>query len=591
MNMQNDNIVYWRKNQVALVVNTNTPLEPHVLLNPELDPVWTNIRAAFKGDVVAPEALSNLDLNHMRTFVYPSSRVYFARCTPPEQGNADLSGIDYTFGVLKKLEDVKEKSGHDYSVMPNWLNSGVDNTHGCPVGPPFPVKRLEGRGRYTINLQELPDNLQSAKGKNVTVFVLDTLPPINQVKTAADKADDYNMLLKEMVVGMKDTEPNNVVNASPPAIKLNYSFNDIIPAPTDSAKTGKDIYGRLVGFPMEDHGLAIAGILRDLAPQATIECIRVLNDYGVGDLHTLLLALDYIYKLILKHDESLKLPVVINMSLVWLPPEHDIHDGSLPGIEDIIARSKEIFHSILTQPGFDAIFVASSGNDSDPRDAMMNPSEVRFSPRYPAAFADDEKYKMDTMIPVGAVNKDKKAASYSNYPGQSGIATYGGELPKPRPWLPGALSHAKTHVDAASVDAIRGIYTAEEYPALSVNDEKSGNQEGNAPQGMSMEYPMYPAPNTRAWAYWSGTSYAAPIISALAARVIECERAGASSNKRDRSIRDIISDVAKERQELWTRVVEYNEMGGSPEMSQPKDLKPEDLKGKMILAVQEWCPG
>lgn len=586
MNMQNDNIVYWRKNQVVIVVNTNSHLEPNALLNPELDPAWTNIRAAFKGDVVVLEALSNLDLNHMQTFVYPSSRVYLAECKPPEQGNADLSGIDRTFDVIKKLEDVKAKSGQDYRVIPNWLHTGVDNTHGCPVSPPVPVEGIKGRGRYKIDLQKLPKNLQSAKGENVTVFVLDTLPPINRIKTAADKADGYNMLLKEMVDGMKDTEP---YNAGPPAINLNYSFDDIIPAPADSATTGKDIYGRLVGFPMEDHGLAIAGILRDLAPHATIECIRVLNDYGVGDLHTLLLALDYIYKLILKHDESLKLPVVINMSLVWLPPEHDIHDGSLPDIEDIIVTSKDVLYSILTQPGFDAIFVASAGNDSDPRDAQMNPSEVRFSPRYPAAFADDEKYSMAMMIPVGAVNKDKKAASYSNYPGQSGIATYGGDLLEPCPCLPAALSHAKTHVDAVSIDAIRGIYTAEEYPALSKNDEytrqMSGNQVGNAPRGMSTEYPMYPAPNTRAWAYWSGTSYAAPIISALVARIIECERARASSNKRDCSIRNIISDVAKERQELWTRVVEYKEVNGSLEMGEPNDLN-----GKMILAMQEWCP-
>jgi subtilisin family serine protease len=222
----------------------------------------------------------------------------------------------------------------------------------------------------------------------------------------------------------------------------------------------------------------------------------------------------------------------------------------------------------------------------------MNPSEVRFSPRYPAAFADDKKYRIDTMIAVGAVNKYQIAASYSNYPGQSGIATYGGDLPEPRLWLPGALAHAKTHVDAASVDAIRGIYTADEYPALSANDDytrrRNGDQMGNAPQGMPMDYPMYPAHNTRAWAYWSGTSYAAPIISALAARVVECDQV--SGKKSD--IRQVIRGTAREYRDLWTRVVEYTDasepkkMNGSPEI-----IEPEDLDGKVILAVQEWCPG
>lgn len=38
---------------------------------------------------------------------------------------------------------------------------------------------------------------------------------------------------------------------------------------------------------MPNHGLIIAGIIRDPAPQAQIECIRVLNDYRVSDTNTL----------------------------------------------------------------------------------------------------------------------------------------------------------------------------------------------------------------------------------------------------------------------------------------------------------------
>src|SRR5947209_20618874 len=67
--------------------------------------------------------------------------------------------------------------------------------------------------------------------------------------------------------------------------------------PPERVVTGKDIYGRHVGFPMEDHGLFIADIVRDLAPEANIECIRVLNDFGVGDLRTLCIALNKIGEL------------------------------------------------------------------------------------------------------------------------------------------------------------------------------------------------------------------------------------------------------------------------------------------------------
>jgi Subtilase family len=391
-----------------------------------------------------------------------------------------------------------------------------------------------------------------------------------------------------MVNGMKAADP---YNAKPPAINLNYSFDSSIPAPEDSARTGKDIYGRLVGFPMEDHGLAIAGIIRDLAPDANIECLRVLNDYGVGDLRTLISALNYIYNLS-QSNGSLILPVVVNLSLVLFPPEHDLHDGSLPNIEDIIATSRSILRSILNHDSFEAIFLCSVGNDCDTRDTAMNPTEVRFMARYPAAFADDKEHRIDRIIPVGAVNKERKAASYSNYPGNNGVATYGGELPKPDPWLPSALSGiSRTHVDdTVPVDALCGIYTAKEYPALSVNDDgrRTRNaQRGDVSQEEAEHYPMYHVPNLRAWAYWSGTSYATPIISALAARVLEVARVdGVKEN-----IPQVIRDLAQQRRKLWKRVIEYRAgeklqaMNGSSEMSEPKDLD-----GKVILAVQDWLP-
>src|SRR6266699_25345 len=185
MNMQNDHIVYWRKNQAIIIADTNSQLEPDALSNPELDPVWTDIRSAFH--MPAPGALPNVDLNHVRTIQYDSRRIYFVDHTPPVQGNADMSGINPTFDVIKQLETVKANSGQSYSAIPNWLHSTVDNTHGCPVSPPFPVGGSKGRGHYKIELPNLPDDLQRAKGENVTVFVLDTLPPIEKIKAAAGK--------------------------------------------------------------------------------------------------------------------------------------------------------------------------------------------------------------------------------------------------------------------------------------------------------------------------------------------------------------------------------------------------------------------
>src|SRR5207245_2956491 len=87
--------------------------------------------------------------------------------------------------------------------------------------------------------------------------------------------------------------------------------------------TGKDLYGRHVGFRIEDHGLFVAGIVHDLAPDANIECIRVLNDFGVGNVNTLLHALYDIQKRMSESNPEThevgglhNKPIVINMSLV-----------------------------------------------------------------------------------------------------------------------------------------------------------------------------------------------------------------------------------------------------------------------------------
>ena len=75
----------------------------------------------------------------------------------------------------------------------------------------------------------------------------------------------------------------------------------------------------------------------------------------------------------------------------------------------------------------DVIVVTAAGNDSDTRSGMkcMEMADgMRLGPRYPAAFADT----IPQVIPVGAIDGTGKPASYSDYPGANGVATYGGGL-------------------------------------------------------------------------------------------------------------------------------------------------------------------
>src|SRR5205085_221893 len=211
-------------------------------------------------------------------------------------------------------------------------------------------------------------------------------------------------LLQNMITGIKSEK--SIAEAS----AINYNYNFKVPGEQDTAKTGKDVYGRLVGFPMRDHGLSIAGIIRDLAPAAQIECIRVLNDHGVGDTNTLFQALDYIQGRV--NTDLAKKPVIVNMSLVVVPPKSDWY------------RFKW---------------------DANPK-------------------------PLQRILKGLAVSKQGQPPVYSNHPGPDGIGAYGGDLPQPKPWIPSAIAHINADVDKSGIDAICGVFTSGAYPALSAHD-------------------------------------------------------------------------------------------------------------------------
>lgn len=464
-----------------------------------------------------------------------------------------LDLIDYLHNNPGAFQQANIPAGNG---IPNWFwSSNGDQTHGCPVSPPIPVEPSAALGQWTITLEGLSDpSLQSATGKGVNVFILDTLPTVDTISTAAQNVGDKNTLLQAMTNGMVSETPYNAV---PPAINLNYSFNVEVPDPSKSAVTGKDVYGQLVGFSMADHGLSIAGIVRDLAPEANIECIRVLNDYGVGTLNTLMDALKSIQARMVNGKDLYQKPVVINLSLVVLPPPNGMPDGMTQD-SHIIKESLYTLGTFIQSmtASHQVVFVTSVGNDSDPRDTGMNPAGVRYQPRYPANFANDADYNINHVIPVGAVNSSGAAASYSNYPGPNGIATYAGETPSPIPALPPKNSTTEVTVEMPP-DALCGVYSAGKFPVLSMGEMRPNT-------GSPSELPMHQVSDSNAWAYWTGTSFAAPIISALAARMLEVQPIGVDNLRQA-----ILSATTQET--VWTHL----ESG-------------EDESGHVIMATQTW---
>ena len=412
-------------------------------------------------------------------------------------------------------ENLEELNGGEHIPItiaaPTWLSGGtpVGAGQGCPLTPPIPVK--DSCSNWHIRLPDLPYDLKSKQGDGVTVFILDSFPERGEIARGARDAGDDNLLLRK-------------VNES---VEFDYGFMSGVKDVQEEIDTkgtfvGKDVYGRHYPIKLADHGLFIAGIVRDVAPHARMECIRILDDLCVGDLELITHALEHIYfRKALQSGDLYGKPVVINMSLV-IPTDDEAHsrgiDTTIGGFNNVWASLK---HAIKSLSDIGVIIAASAGNEGDLRET---PGGNRPDALYPAKFANAPD-SIDGVIPVGAVNSSGNPSSYSCYPGLRGVATYGGEVPIVTP--PSPPNPTSNHPDVKITDAPRGIYSSVEYAPLSADPPEQ----------------YYAAPNDHAWAYWVGTSFATPIISALAARILELQAQGHVINNVHQAILNAATDT------------------------------------------------
>ncbi len=412
--------------------------------------------------------------------------------------------------INENLDTLKQSGGIPIvAAMPHWLNGGAPyiggcGTHGCPVIPPIPVHNAHPL--YKLEWEDLPA-VRHLDGEGVTVFVLDTLPALEQIERAAVQAGPQGNHLLSMLAEQAHSTQAPLVRFHhwelPEALEKESETQPV---------TGRDIYGRLIGFDMPDHGLFVSGIVRELAPRANIECIRVLNNRAVGNTATLVAALQWIVVRMLWGDLRER-QVVVNLSLVTTAAQEELplvwfgQDFGCPSMElsdtmrSTLLLRANLHRVVQSLVSLGAVLVAAAGNDSNVHRWNAPPmygmkQSPRWGPRYPAAFPE--------VIAVGAVDRHGQATPYSNYPSQfpsyNGIATYGGGLPTPVPPAPGECM-----TQARDIDGIVGVYSAASYPALAAED-------------CEMEYPA--PPDSHGWASWVGTSFATPIVSALAALLL-----------------------------------------------------------------------
>ncbi len=393
------------------------------------------------------------------------------------------------------------------AATPNWLTAGSAHSCGGPGARPEPVPDKDNR-----TFVFLPDGMrqpspqqealaalveaQRAQARerggpgDVIVAVLDTRPPRDQVLKAAEERYPDNRLLRDVA---KQVQYDDLPGMDPSYFQFLEGHLPNWQGPQD--QPGPD----RAHFKMADHGLFVAGIIRDIAPGAEVHLLQVLNDFGVGDLLLLTWTLSQLPGRFLADPNRPNARLVVNLSLMadipvgerlvsrWLPKTAEDPAALRQHQADIcvlLNAAHLCLASTLTWLNdLGVLVVAAAGNDAFP-------GSTRPEPRYPARY--------DWVLGVGAVQvgDGRRPADFSNRGDEivmgNGIAVFGGNADLP-PRSPGDPPSPRViDLNQRPVDAVVGVFSAPELP-------------------------LGAGKNTTGWAYWAGTSFATPVVSAIAA--------------------------------------------------------------------------
>ncbi len=407
--------------------------------------------------------------------------------------------------------------GAPVRAVPNWFAVACEDRCPSPGSAPVwwesPQARSSGAGYWSFAFSGERAKEAVRHGRetpsSVIIAVLDTSPTAEAVEEAAkDPRHQDNILLRHVAAASNVTIDRRLPGPPLSLEPLNGTANW-----RDRGQSG-DTSPPEVTLRMDDHGLFITGIIHDIAPNAEINLIRVLNGYGVTNHHAMIHALTRLpylldndkQRLIVNLSMGLAIPPGVEMIRLWMHETYEMLGGNgnrdltpetalaalqgddratLKGIlDDLHAALKDIIDWLTTHP--QVLVVAAAGNDN----RFFGQRALRPEPRWPARY--------DGVLSVAAVGLSGQPAEYSNRGDvimrdgptvRNGVATFGGDADRVNDGDLGVIDPG-----ASPVDAVLGIYASEEL-TLGTGENETG------------------------WAYWSGTSFATPVIAALAADI------------------------------------------------------------------------
>jgi len=286
---------------------------------------------------------------------------------------------------------------------------------------------------------------------------------------SGDRMTEY--MGNDVRVAVFDTSPFDVpvnvarvitIEVTPP-LTLTVRHHELVPAPNCPGRDRQDPCIDREKQDISNHGLFVAGLVHAVAPHSEIHLIRVLEDDGCGDLFAIESAIDSFIRETLNEKGTLK-GTVINLSL-------GVHQPPKPKTFGLPEKVVSLQHTVQKAIEHGAVVVAAAGNDSY---------------NIPTATSMEIPANGSSVIGVAASNNERKRGCFSN---EGDIAAPGGD----------------------------GINSCE-VPGRNPDSDEYVCQEEPGFCLISLVHKPYPG-----YAYWVGTSFSTPLVSGLAALMLEKE--------------------------------------------------------------------
>jgi hypothetical protein len=367
---------------------------------------------------------------------------------------------------------------------------GVEGSPNGGAGLPAQTDAFWGQWAFTNIHLELPKNRSSGStGAGVRVGLFDTSPyPPVALGTTAIRTELLISPALEIVLHQRVNLPNLVSTGTPPV----------------------DISG---------HGLFVSSLIHALALQSELHLYPVLNASGCGDLYTLNISiLDFVTTGL--KVTGLAQPGVINLSLGVAKPR--LTGASSAALAAYGQNIQQAYAQVTAQNTIESlalitylayragiVVIAAAGNDSVLQSLLL-PMEL------PAAYP--------FVLGVSAVDRNSAPACYSN---QGDVAAPGGA----------AVNGTAPAPNPAGQPVPICVPKAVDCPAIETSASPASL--GQCEYGLVGLYSNLQTPQPQ-FAYWSGTSFATPLVSGMAA--IDYQT-GLSAKKPDDIYRDILVSV------------------------------------------------